>query len=331
MNTTPLGREVVGDASLGGNDCPTAAELVHRYLVPLARWLDVRTRHEVLGVSRTHLRKGEHLGSAARAEDPFRLLLRGPGGETAVSADVVLDCTGTFRQPSPVGAGGLPAPGEAELARKGRVVYGPTPVDPELAGKHVVLVGDGATAATVLRDLLALDPPPRVTWLTLASAGPGFVSPPDDPLPERAALYDAARAAIERPAVDHHAGAVVDALVPLEGHRIEVRLATGDAIVADRVLGCTGFRPDISLLRELQFHVCWGSEGPMKLSAALLAQHGGGGDCLDAGGTGPEALRSPEPNLFVLGSKSYGRRSDFLIQHGHQQVADVLTWLATDS
>ena len=66
----------------------------------------------------------------------------------------------------------------------------------------------------------------------------------------------------------------------------------------------------------------------MKLAAALLAADGGSGDCLDQSGQGPDALRSPEPGFFVLGAKSYGRRSDFLLQVGHQQVQDVLALLS---
>jgi hypothetical protein len=66
----------------------------------------------------------------------------------------------------------------------------------------------------------------------------------------------------------------------------------------------------------------------MRLAAALLAASGSGGDCLNAPALGPEALRSPEPRLFVLGSKSYGRRSDFLLQSGHAQVRDLVTLLS---
>jgi len=34
-------------------------------------------------------------------------------------------------------------------------------------------------------------------------------------------------------------------------------------------------------------------------------------------------LRNPEPGFFILGAKSYGRNSNFLLRIGWQQVDDV--------
>ncbi len=104
-------------------------------------------------------------------------------------------------------------------------------------------------------------------------------------------------------------------------------LADGSRIDVDHVIACTGFRPDHSLARELQLHLCWGSEGPMKLAAALLSASGSGGDCMAQPEQGAETLKNPEPRFFVLGNKSYGRRSDFLLQVGHKQVRDALDLL----
>ena len=39
---------------------------------------------------------------------------------------------------------------------------------------------------------------------------------------------------------------------------------------------------------------------------------------------GPDQLKSPEPNFFVLGAKSYGRDSSFLLRTGHAQVETVV-------
>ena len=59
----------------------------------------------------------------------------------------------------------------------------------------------------------------------------------------------------------------------------------------------------------------------MKLAATLL---GGSGDCLSQVSAGADALKSPEPNFFILGSKSYGRNSAFLLKIGYHQVQEVL-------
>lgn len=321
MNTTARGRERVGDPRLGSDTCPTGAELVAGYLAPLAAHLEVREHHRVLGVSRSRRFKGEALGQAVRADDPFRVLVATDAGEHVLTADAVLDCSGVLGAPAPIGAGGLPAPGEAEARAAGRLRYGPVPVD-DLAGRRVLLVGNGASAATVLDALHGAGA--EITWVTVEHEVPGFVSPPDDPLPGRAALAQRVRDLL--PHLTHRAGAAVDGLHVDDA--VHVRLTDGTALRVDDIVGCCGYRPDNRILGELQFHVCWGSDGPMKLAAALLASSGSGGDCLARPSTGPDALRSPEPRLFVLGSKSYGRRGDFLLEVGHRQIDDALSLLS---
>lgn len=320
MNTTELGRSVVGGGErLASDEHPTGAEYVREYLHPLARWLDVRTGHRVRGVAKARLLKGEAIGSTKRLREPFRLLIDGPMGETTAMADAIVDCTGVLTDPTPAGPGGLPATGEEALARSGHLLYGPIHV----AGserRRILLVGDGASACTVLRDLVSTGA--RTTWLTHAPDGPGFVSPADDPLPLRRALWDEAARAVADPMVAHKPGVGIEKLLSREDGAVEARLDDGSEIVVDRVVVCTGNRPDLRLARELQVHLCYASEGTMKLAAALLDQ--GDGDCLAQTAAGAELLRSPEPGYFVLGSKSYGRRSDFLLQAGHRQVQEVI-------
>lgn len=317
MNTTAAGRARVGLEP--SEACPTGAELVADYLEPLARNLDVRQGTEVLAISRPGLAKGAQLGSSARAEHPFQLLVSRDGEEWLLPADLVVDCTGCFGDPQPAGPGGMPAPGERAAAEQGFVRYGPAPI-PE-GDAHILLVGDGASATTVLRD--ALDRGVQVTWLGRSADGPGFVSPEDDPLPLRRTLYERARDAVARGLVDHRPGVGIARVGPGQ-----VGLTDGTVLPVDRVVAACGLRPDHRLSRELQVHVCWGSEGPMKLAAALLSRDGAGsGDCLDQAPLGAASLRSPEPRFFVLGAKSYGRRSDFLLQVGHAQVTELLSLL----
>ncbi len=95
----------------------------------------------------------------------------------------------------------------------------------------------------------------------------------------------------------------------------------------DEIVAHVGFRPDLSLYRELLIHQCYASEGPMQLAAALLASAGSTADCLAQTSAGPATLLSPEPDFFILGTKSYGRGSNFLIKLGLEQIQDVLTLL----
>ncbi|MDP9005895.1 MAG: hypothetical protein M3N15_03120, partial [Actinomycetota bacterium] len=102
-----------------------------------------------------------------------------------------------------------------------------------------------------------------------------------------------------------------------------------EEVVVDKVLALTGYVGDQSLYRQLQVHECYATAAPMDLSAALLG--GAGGDCLAQVSHGPDVLRNPEPNFFILGMKSYGRVNQYLMRIGWEQVDDVVTLLGATS
>ncbi len=237
-----------------------------------------------------------------------------------------MDCTGTYETPNAAGDGGIPAPGEEELGE--RIVRRL----PDLVGdwdawrdQTVLLLGAGWSAQTAARDftpLLPSAPSTRVIW-AVRHASPDWGEVADDPLPERQALADAAKriARGEVPGISVKLGAAVDRFKP-DGDRIRVRLSGVDEeVLVDRVLALTGFVPDASLYRQLQVHECYATTAPMALAAQLLA--GSAENCLEPPSYGITALRSPEPNFFILGAKSYGRNSEFLMRTGYDQVAEV--------
>jgi hypothetical protein len=59
----------------------------------------------------------------------------------------------------------------------------------------------------------------------------------------------------------------------------------------------------------------------MALAGALMGEVGA--DCLAQPALGIDALRNPEPRFFVLGVKSYGRNSTYLLRVGWEQVQEV--------
>ena len=320
MNTTKRGRAVLGIVDNEGPACPTGAEFAHEYLRPLARDLDVQTETIVRGVSKRGLRKGQLLGSPERLKRPFELLVSRGKREDMLFFDAVLDCTGVFGQPNPTGLSGLPVPGEQAAVDSGFLRFGPSR-NRVPSGGEVLLIGDGASAVTTLSMLLDEDRASYVHWLTPSAQAPGFVSPPDDPLPSRKLLFERGFEAVHHPKVRHLPSVSIQRFEPRE-NGLRAALTNGDTLNVQAVIACTGYHPDHTILRELQAHWCWGTDGPMKLSASLLSNTSG--DCLQAPASGPDTLRHPEPGLFVLGAKSYGRRSDFLLSQGHQQIEHVL-------
>ena len=95
-------------------------------------------------------------------------------------------------------------------------------------------------------------------------------------------------------------------------------LAGGIVVSAFALLG--------DILRPKSFAGLFGaapSVGLATLTLALLKQ--GGGDCLTLTGTGPATLRTTEPSFYILGAKSYGRNSHFLLKTGFEQVREAFT------
>jgi hypothetical protein len=58
--------------------------------------------------------------------------------------------------------------------------------------------------------------------------------------------------------------------------------------------------------------------------AAALGKHAGA-DCLTVPAQEANTLKNPEPNFFLLGAKSYGRNSNFLLRTGFEQIREVFT------
>jgi hypothetical protein len=282
-----------------------------------------------VAVGREGLLKHEEIGSAARASRPLRLLLEhADGSESVARADAVVDATGTYGNPNRLGDGGIDALGER--AFEARITRRLTPPAAEWAGRTLLLTGAGASAQTAARELAAFAgeaPGTRVVW-AVRDPSPDWGAVPGDTLPARAALNASSRALQHgaSDAVRVLPGVVTEALRPADG-RIAVTLRNGDAteVVVDHVLALNGGVGDASLYRQLQVHECYATLGPIRLAAQLLSASGG--DCLALAPAGPDALVNPEPGFFILGAKSYGRNSQFLLRTGWQQVDDVLEGL----
>jgi len=349
LDVSPRQRAALAAAGIespAGEACPTGTELVERVLEPLARLPAIaphlRLRTRVVAVGREGLVKAVEIGSPARAGARFRLLVTGPAGESVLFASSVLDCTGSYELPGCLGDGGIPAPGERGAGE--RIVRRLPDLGAEGAewgGRRILLAGAGHSAQTAALALDALArerPATRVHWL-LRREQPAIAPDPEDALVERRRLHEDARALIAgaNPCFEIHLGATVDrldqeldgALRVTLGHPVRGRTfepAAARELLVDRVLALVGSHGDRSLYGELQVHECYASGGPMKLAAALLAS--ASSDCLAQQSPGPALLETTEPGFFILGSKSYGRNSAFLLRIGWQQVEDALGLIA---
>lgn len=316
---------------------PTGGELVRRYLAPLSSHPAIAPHlvygADVIAITRLGLDK---VTSSHRDATPFVLRWRDrEARERDVLARAVIDASGTWGQPNPMGVDGLPVAGEQQA--RDCIAYGIPDVLGAMretyAGQRTLVVGSGHSAINTVLDLLRLQesaPTTRVFWALRRDRiekllGGGL----NDQLPARGALGLAAKRAI-----DEHR---LEMLAPFAAERIA---KTADELIVtgrlddrpveravDRIVVATGFRPNLDLLREIRIELDPAVEAPPAL-APLIDPN------LHSCGTvpphGAAELTHPEPGFYIVGSKSYGRAPTFLMATGYEQVRSVIAEIAGD-
>ncbi len=316
----------------------TGDEFADSYLLPLSK-TDllagcIHENVEVISVARDGILKTDTV-DLDREEFQFRVLVRGSDGEDTIEADVVIDTTGVFDQPNFIGHGGLPALGELESSPAFHAhlpdILGSQRA--EFDGKRVLVVGNGYSAATnivALAELSQQNADTKTTWLTRRESPPAGPIPvaDNDRLPERNKLSEMANAATKQSGVQHADQTSVLAVSKEANGAFRVTLGgklTGDHQF-DSIISCTGYRPNTSISRELQIDLCAATEAPQPMSDWF--QSLGTIDAVEQTSPGVQTLQNPEPNFFVLGSKSFGRNSNFLLALGLQQIRDAFAHIA---
>lgn len=316
---------------------PTASDLIARYLAPLAAHPSIAHRI-MLGTTVTAIgRFGlDRMSSAGRADTPFQVRWRAKDGLTGtIKARAVIDASGTWAEPNPMGVDGMPVEGEETLGDS--IAYGiPDVLGRErsrYAGKRILVVGSGHSATNVALDLVHLRkeaPETEILWgLRRNWIGKLLGGGLYDQLPERGALGLAAGDAI--------ASGQMKTLAPLAIHGVK-RTERSIAVTAsldsapitlevDRIVVATGFRPSFDMLRELRVAIDPITEAPPALASLIDPNvH----SCGSVPPHGAVELTHPEPDFYIVGAKSYGRAPTFLMATGYEQVRSVVAEIAGD-
>ncbi|WP_432153685.1 FAD-dependent oxidoreductase [Streptomyces tricolor] len=313
---------------------PTGGDWAERYLQPLADVLGGKVRYgaTVTGVARAGR---DRVVDADRHEQPFTVHIElADGREERISARAVIDASGTWSIPGPMGADGLPALGEKAAAS--RVSYRvPDLRDPAVraryAGKRTAVVGSGASAFTALAhlaDLAEEETGTHAAWVLRRGIGANtFGGGEADQLPARGALGLRAKAAVEA----GHASAVTGfrtQAVERDGDRLVLVAEDGRRLdPVDEVIVLTGFRPDLSFLSEVRLGLDERLQAPTALAPLIDPNvH----SCGTVPPHGVSELAHPEQDMYLVGMKSYGRAPTFLALTGYEQVRSIVAALAGD-
>lgn len=314
---------------------PTGAEIVERYLEPLAALEQiarvVRTGARVRGITREGM---DRTRSAARAATPFVVRFETDAGVDELTARAVIDASGTFTTPNSLSSDGLSLQGVEEIAEA------VAPALPDVlgrhrarfSGRHTTVVGAGHSAANTLLALVELarqEPGTAVTWLIRNAQAVRVSSSSDDELADRAQLGSRVDRAVAVGLIT-----VVDGFEIARAQRRDGRVRLigrrrGEAatVETDVVVNATGFRPDLEMLREIRLELDDIVEAPRRLAPLIDPNvH----SCGTVEPHGFRELTHPENGFFIVGMKSYGRAPTFLLATGYEQVRSVAAWLDGD-
>jgi thioredoxin reductase len=311
---------------------PTGAELRRDYLVPLADTPQlrgrIRTGARVLAITRL---RHDKMKNAGRDRAPFELVVETAASRERILARAVVDTSGALDTPNPLGASGIPADGEGELA--GAIVYGLPNVLAQrdgYAGKRVLVVGSGHSAMNVLQDLVTLKqeyPATEILWaVRRGTTGDLFGGSTGDGLPERARLGSNVERLVGDGAVRLLRGIEIEALERTPDG-ILVRHRAGDLGPVDQIVAATGFRPDLAPLSELRLALDSAVEAPAAIAPLIDPNFH---SCGSVPPHGALELAHPESDFYIAGLKSYGRAPTFLMLTGYEQVRSIAAALAGD-
>ncbi|MBO0331378.1 NAD(P)-binding domain-containing protein [[Muricauda] lutisoli] len=316
---------------------PCGNEIVHQYLKPLAELKGIKEsihlNSRVLAVGRKGLDKTKTLG---REKLPFSIQVKENGQFKTYSARGVIDASGTWHNPNPMGSGGIFAVGELENRKF--IHYGMPDVKGKaretFANKSILVVGGGHSA---IGSILALNsiskefPNTKIHWILRKERVEDVYGGLEaDEFKSRGALGIAIEKLVNSGAVEVHTPVYIDEIrktingLLIRGTKQEELFQLSGI---DEIISSTGTRPDFSFLREVRFE----TDSFLECVPALT-------DLIDPNihscGTvrphGEAELRQKEKDFYIVGMKSYGRAPTFLMATGYEQVRSIVAHINGD-
>lgn len=319
------------------DELPTGKELVDNYFTPLASHPEIapniQLNTKVISIGRKGLDK---MKTAGREKLPFTIKTATNGTINYFEAKAVIDSSGTWNQPNPIGSGGVFAEGEEAL--EDLILYGIPNVKKEALerykNKNVLVVGGGHSAINVLLDLADVQkeyPDTQINWvLRKKDVSVVYGGKEDDALEARGALgirieelVNSGNLNVYTPfhilKLDHDQNGI-QVTGNLNGKKTTIPNI-------DEIISNTGSRPNLDMIREIRVDLDAALESVFDLAELIDPNiH----SCGTVRPHGERELRHPEKDFYIVGSKSYGRAPTFLMATGYEQVRSVVAYLDGD-
>lgn len=339
-NIDKAAREILSPTSWHSpddNSIPTGQEIFNAYLRPLAN-LDsmrpfVHLRSKVIAVGRKNLDK---MKTSGRGQQPFVIqVLHDERDVKLYEAKAIIDASGTWTNPNPLGSGGVYAAGEVE--NRSKIFYG----IPDIHGwdigryknKRVLVVGSGHSSIQAILELDKLKakyPETETHWILRKELSRVYGGKEQDALAARGALGSQVEKLVAEDKVNVYTPFQIYQIAERQGQLDIIGYQFGEQRMLpsiDEIICSTGSRPDFTFLREVRMSV-----DPALESVASIA------DLIDPNvhscGTvrphGEKELRHPEKDFYIAGSKSYGRAPTFLMATGYEQVRSIVAAISGD-
>ncbi|EAY25778.1 NAD(P)-binding domain-containing protein [Microscilla marina] len=312
---------------------PLGAEIVHNYLQPLANLPQIKPHihlnSQVIQVGRKGLDK---MTTKNREQCPFVLRVKQGDVYQRYEAKAVIDVSGTWQNPNPIGSGGVSALNEENCQQ--HIFYGIPDVlgihRERFANKSVAVVGGGHSAINSLLDLNKLRaafPATQLHWvLRKKDMAEAYGGKENDGLRARGALGKRIEKLVEAKKVHIHTPFHIDEIMWQGAPPFTIKDVAGNTLEGiQEIVANTGARPDFSFLREIRYAHNSALESVPALANLIDPNiH----SCGTVRPHGERELRQPEKDFYIAGAKSYGRAPTFLMATGYEQVRSIVAAIA---
>jgi thioredoxin reductase len=316
---------------------PTGEELYKEYFKPLAALpalkANIMLGAKVLSIGRKNVDKMKTWGREAL---PYVIQVLRENEIEQYYVKGVIDASGTWNSPNPIGSGGVYALGEVENHEK--IFYGIPDIlqqdELRYKNKSVLVVGSGHSAINAIIELDKLKekyPATEIHWVVRKnSIIDVFGGQENDALAARGALGIRIEELIVNDRVSVYTSFQIQQIIRQENKLTIVGFQDNQQLALpgiDEIISNTGSRPDFSFLREVRLNI-----DPSLESVAEIAElidpniH----SCGTVRPHGEKELRQPDKDFYIVGSKSYGRAPTFLMATGYEQVRSIVAALAGD-